>query len=93
VTQAAPETAAPAFPRGVKLRFDEARQAWILLGPERVFQLDELAAEVLKLVDGRRTLGEIADALAQAYDAPRETILEDVTAMLAELSDKGALKL
>ncbi len=83
----------PAFNRGFRLRFDEVRAAWVVLAPERLFMLDDPAVEVLKLVDGVRTLPEIVDALAARYDAPRSAIAGDVAAMLQDLADKGAIRL
>ena len=93
MTREAPETVAPAFARGVRLRFDKTRDAWIVLGPERLFLPDEHAIEVLKLVDGARTLAAIIDDLAARYAAPRQEIAEDVTAMLVDFADKGAVTL
>lgn len=84
--------AAPSFPPGVKFRFDAVRQAWVLLAPERMFQPDETAVEVLKLVDGVRTLDAIAEDLARRFDAPKAAILEDVAAMLGELAEKGVIR-
>jgi pyrroloquinoline quinone biosynthesis protein D len=80
------------FARGVKLRFDEVRESWVLLGPERAFVPDEHAVEVLKLIDGERTETGIVDALAARYDAPRETIAKDVAAMLDDLAQRGAVR-
>ena len=37
------------LPRHAKLRFDKARDKWIILAPERVFELDEIAYEVPSL--------------------------------------------
>ncbi len=85
--------ATPAFNRGFRLRFDQVRDAWVVLAPERLFLLDEPAVEVLKLVDGVSTVAMIVDALAARYDAPREAIATDVDAMLHDLSDKGAIRL
>ena len=93
MTREAPETATPVFARGVRLRFDKTRDAWIVLGPERLFLPDEHAIEVLKLVDGARTLGAIIDDLAARFAAPRQEIAEDVTAMLTDFADKGAVTL
>ncbi len=88
-TLIAPESA-PKLPRHAKLRFDKPRDKWIILAPERVFELDAIAHEVVALCDGRRTLDEIIDALAAKYDqAPRETIAGDVAGMLQGLADKG----
>ena len=78
---------------GVKFRFDQVRDAWVLLAPERLFQPDAIAAEILKLIDGQRTLRAITDTLAAQYQAPRAVIAADVVALLQELSDRGALSL
>jgi pyrroloquinoline quinone biosynthesis protein D len=80
------------FARGIKLRFDEVRAAWVLLGPERAFVPDEHAVEVLKLIDGQKTEAAIVDDLAARYDAPREIIAADVAAMLDDLQNRGAVR-
>jgi pyrroloquinoline quinone biosynthesis protein D len=77
------------LPRHVKFRFDETRQAWVVLAPERLLLPDEPAVEILKLIDGARSVEAIVDELAARYAAPRETIAEDVVAMLQDLADKG----
>lgn len=86
------ETAVPAFRPGVKFRFDAVREAWIVLAPERLFLPDEQAVEILKLVDGARSLGVIIDELATRFDAPRALIAGDVATMLRDLADKGVVK-
>ena len=83
----------PAFNRGFRLRHDAVRDAWVVLAPERLFLLDEPAVEVLKLVDGARSVPEIVDALAEKFNAPRETIAADTEAMLHDLVTKGAIRL
>ncbi|MFX5656585.1 pyrroloquinoline quinone biosynthesis peptide chaperone PqqD, partial [Acinetobacter baumannii] len=72
------EDAVPRLGVGVKFRFDKVRDAWVLLAPERLFQPDEIAVEILRLVDGARTIAAIADTLASRFEAPRELILTDV---------------
>lgn len=80
----------PRLPRHAKLRFDRARNCWIINAPERVFELDDVAGEVIQLVDGSRPLGVVIDELAAKYDqAPRADIERDVTTMLQNLADKG----
>lgn len=83
----------PSFNRGFRLRHDEVRGGWVVLAPERLFMLDEHAAEVLKLVDGRRSVADIADTLAARYNAPPAEIAADVDAMLQDLAGKGAIQL
>lgn len=79
----------PKLPRHAKLRFDKPRDKWIILAPERVFELDQIAYEVIKLCDGETALDGVIDQLAAKFDAPRETIASDVTGMLQGLADKG----
>ena len=80
------------FPPYVKFRFDEKRQAWIVLAPERLLLPDEQAVEILKLVDGERSVDAVIDALAAQFDAPRAEIAGDVQAMLQDLIDKKVLQ-
>jgi pyrroloquinoline quinone biosynthesis protein D len=75
----------------VKFRHDETRGRWVVLGPERLLLPDDAAVEILKLVDGARSVDAIIDELARHFDAPRDVIGSDVTAMLQDLVDKGML--
>jgi pyrroloquinoline quinone biosynthesis protein D len=80
------------FAPHIVFRFDDVRQRWIILAPERLMLPDEQAVEILKLVDGKTGVAAIVDSLAARYDqAPRELIAKDVTAMLQDLADKGCL--
>jgi len=85
------EASRPVLPRHARLKFDETRQVWVILAPERVLAPDEIAVEVLKLCDGIRSVSEMVDQLAAKYAAPREAIATDVIAMLQDLADKGFL--
>jgi pyrroloquinoline quinone biosynthesis protein D len=79
------------FPPHVKFRFDQTRQAWVVLAPERLLLPDDLSVEILQLVDGKHTVDEIVDALMAKFSAQREEILTDVAALLQDLADKGTL--
>lgn len=81
----------PRFARGVRLREDTARGRWVVMAPERMFIPDETALEILRLVDGVRSLDAIADDLAARFDAPREEILQDAAALLEDLAAKGVI--
>ena len=78
------------LPRHAKLRFDKARDKWIILAPERVFELDDIAYEVISRCDGARTITDVVNDLCKKFDqvAP-EVIMKDVVAMLQRLADKG----
>jgi pyrroloquinoline quinone biosynthesis protein D len=84
-------SAVPSFRRGVRLREDATRGRWVVLAPERAFVPDDVALEVLKLVDGARSVRDIAEALAARFDAPREVIEADITEMLRDLAERGVL--
>jgi pyrroloquinoline quinone biosynthesis protein D len=88
-----PADSRPRLPRGVRLVHNEAQGGWVLLAPERVFKADAIAAEIVKRCTGEATLEAIVDDLAKSFNAPRERILTDVTAMLRGLSDKKLLEL
>ena len=79
------------FPNHVKFRHDETRGRWVVLAPERLLLPDELAVEILKLIDGQRTVAVVIDYLVRRFEAPREVIAADVTALLQDLVDKGVL--
>jgi pyrroloquinoline quinone biosynthesis protein D len=83
------ETAIPALAAGVKFRFDKIRDAWVVLAPEQLFLPDEQAVEILKLVDGIRSLALVIDELATCFDAPRALIAGDNETMLQDLADEG----
>ena len=83
---------APALARGVKLRFDKARDAWVLLAPEKVLMPDQIAIEILKRCDGKARVTEIVDDLALTFSADRDQVASDVRAFLQDHADKGLLK-
>ena len=85
------EASRPILPRHAKLRFDETRQRWVILAPERVLAPDDIAVEVLQLCDGARNVDAVVDLLAAKYAADRAAIATDVIAMLQDLADKGFL--
>jgi pyrroloquinoline quinone biosynthesis protein D len=85
------EASRPVLPRHARLKFDDTRQRWVILAPERVLAPDEIAVEILQLCDGARDVAAIIDALAAKYNAGRAEIGRDVVAMLQDLADKGFL--
>jgi pyrroloquinoline quinone biosynthesis protein D len=82
----------PALPAHIKLRHDAGRGRWHVLAPERVFEPDPIAVEILKRCDGVASVDTIAKELAKDYNAPVQEILADTISMLQELADKGVVK-
>jgi pyrroloquinoline quinone biosynthesis protein D len=85
------EASRPVLPRHARLKFDETRQRWVILAPERILAPDETAMEILQLCDGVRSVEQMIDQLAEKYAAERDAIGADVIAMLQDLADKGFL--
>ncbi len=87
-----PEILVPRYRRGVKLRFDEVRGTFVLLAPEKVFVPDEIAAEILQLIDGERKLTTIAAQLAEKFGAPIDVVTKDILIILTDLAARGAIE-
>ncbi|MCC8537528.1 pyrroloquinoline quinone biosynthesis peptide chaperone PqqD [Xanthomonas codiaei] len=83
----------PALRAGVRLQHDRARDQWVLLAPERVVELDEIAVVVAQRFDGARSLAQIALELAAEFDADPAQIEADVIELTGTLHQKRLLKL
>jgi pyrroloquinoline quinone biosynthesis protein D len=91
-TAPADSHAVPRLGPGMKFRHDPVRDAWVILGPERLFLPDEHAVAILKLIDGTRSVADIAATLAATYNAPAEIIEADILPMLTTLAASGAIR-
>lgn len=85
------ESDAVALPAWVRLHFDRVRDRWVLLAPERVLFPCATSVLILERLGQGRRLGEVVEALAAEFEAPRETISADVRRMLQNLADQGFL--
>lgn len=82
----------PRLPRGVRLRHDKVRSRWVLLAPERIFEVDDIGVAILQRCDGR-SLDDMLEGLAKTFEAPIETIRGDVVAFLKGFAEKRVLEL
>ena len=83
--------AVPRLKPGVRRRYDAARGQNILLAPERVLVLDDIANAVLEKLDGTTAIWALCAALAEQYETDVETVQADVLELLADLRDKGMI--
>ena len=81
----------PKLPRGVRLHWDRVREVWVLLAPERMFVLDDIALEIVKCCDGKASVAASADDLSARFEAPRDTVAKDVIILLQDFADKGVV--
>ena len=72
---------------GARLRYDDVRDEHVLLIPEGAVRLNETAAQVLELCDGRRSVEEIAAALSQRYAGA--DVSDDVRELLGGMGERG----
>ena len=86
------ESTIPKFPKHVKFKYNKPRDEWVILAPERLVKLDEIAVHILKLVDGKKPVKVIALELSKKFNAPVDVISSDVKDMLQNLSDKGFIE-
>ena len=85
--------AVPSFNQGYRLRHDAVRGVTVVLAPERLITLNDPGVAVLQLVDGTRSILEIAAALAARFEAPVDVVEADVRALLRDLQREGAINL
>jgi len=57
----------PALRRGFRFQFEPAQQCHVLLYPEGMIKLNDSASEILKRVDGARTVGGIVADLQASF--------------------------
>jgi len=87
------ENGVPRLAAHARLRDDPLTGALLLLYPEGVLELDEIAAEIVRRCDGQRTVGAIAGELAEAFEGEGEEIARDVAECLWDLRERGLMQL
>ncbi len=83
---------APRLSDRARLRKEEATGRWILLFPEGLMNLNESAASILRLCDGRNILGEILQKLSMEFNAPVDFLAGDVETTLQKMESKGLIQ-
>ncbi|MGI9464062.1 MAG: pyrroloquinoline quinone biosynthesis peptide chaperone PqqD [Aestuariivirgaceae bacterium] len=82
----------PSLPPHVRLQFDDLRQKWVVLAPEKVLWPDDVSVDILKRCDGTGSTGQIVDALAREYTADRAEVEADVIEFIQDWSDRRLLQ-
>jgi pyrroloquinoline quinone biosynthesis protein D len=84
-------TAKPAIGRGLRLQWEPAQNAHVLLYPEGMIKLNGSAGEIMKRCDGLRTVSEITEDLERSFATTG--LGEDVTAFVAMALQKKWLEI
>jgi pyrroloquinoline quinone biosynthesis protein D len=77
----------PRLVDGARLQYDDVREEHLLLVPEAAVRLNETAAQVLELCDGRRSVDEIAATLSARYAGA--DVADDVRELLRGMGERG----
>jgi pyrroloquinoline quinone biosynthesis protein D len=85
------DTAKPAIAHGMRLQWEPAQEAHVLLYPEGMVRLNGSAGAILSRCDGVRTLADIVADLERAYDT--SGLAEDVRAFVTMALEKRWLEL
>jgi pyrroloquinoline quinone biosynthesis protein D len=67
---------------GVRCSYDQIRESHVVLFPEGVLVLNDTAAAVVDLCDGRTSVGDIASKLAEEFEGVRP---QDVAELVERL--------
>jgi len=81
--------ALPSLWRLPRLDFDPVRARPVLLYPEGAVLLNDTGKAILELVDGRRTIREIAALLSARYQAD---VTADVSEYLSRLAERELIR-
>jgi len=85
------DTVKPAIPSGLKLQWEPAQDAHVLLYPEGMVKLNGSAGAIMSRCDGARTLADIVADLERSYGLTGLTA--DVRAFVALALEKRWLEL
>jgi pyrroloquinoline quinone biosynthesis protein D len=72
-----------------RLQYEAVQERWVLLYPEGMVRLNSSAGDVLRRVDGMRTVDAVVDDLRRAY--PGADLRDDVLQFLDEAQERGWL--
>ncbi len=80
----------PEIAPGFRFQWEEAQGCYVILYPEGMVKLNPSAGEILKLCDGKISIGAIIDELSQRFDNPN--IRPDVLKFLEVAHDNGWIR-
>ncbi|HEX3527163.1 MAG TPA: PqqD family protein [Thermoanaerobaculia bacterium] len=93
-SQAAIDTATVLRPsRDIRYRRIDGEAVVVRQKAAEVLVMNEVAARLLDLADGRSSVGAWIDVLAGEYEVDRETLERDVLTFAAELAAEGMLEI
>lgn len=83
-------TSVPMLSAGYRFQWEEVQQGYVLLYPEGMVQLNDTAAAILTVCDGKHDVQEVIKHLEHEYEA--DDLTEDVLAFLMEAQTEGWIR-
>jgi pyrroloquinoline quinone biosynthesis protein D len=80
----------PAVAKLFRLQWEEAQQAHVLLYPEGMVKLNGPAGEIMKRVDGKKSVGDIAHDLETTFNEP--DLKKDVLGFMEIAHERGWIR-
>jgi pyrroloquinoline quinone biosynthesis protein D len=84
-------TDTPEVPKLFRLQWEEVPKAYVLLYPEGRVQLNGSAGEIMKRVDGSKTIGAIVEELQSSFNMP--DLRKDVLGALEVAHERGWIRI
>ncbi|MGH8012051.1 MAG: pyrroloquinoline quinone biosynthesis peptide chaperone PqqD [Candidatus Binataceae bacterium] len=81
----------PVVPPRFRLQWEEAQQAYVLLYPEGMVKLSPSAAEIVKRLNGRTSIGGLIRDLEQAFS--EADLRDDVIEFLKAAYERGWIEI
>ena len=78
---------APRIARQFRLQYEQVQSAWVLLYPEGMVKLSGSAGEIMKRIDGRRTVDGLIRDLEAAF--PGAALRQDVLDFMQVAHERG----
>lgn len=72
-----------------RLQYEATQSRWVLLYPEGMVRLNSAAGDILRRIDGAKTVEALVGDLQQAY--PDAELDDDVRQFLREAEERGWL--
>ncbi len=76
-------TALPLLSNHLRMQYEPAQSAWMLLSPEGAMQLNDSAAEIMRRCDGRHTVEAIVNELEELFET------QGIALQVQNLIDEG----
>ena len=88
-----PPSVTPQFDYGVRLKHDKVRERYVVLGPERLIELNQTGTAIMSEIDGQSTITDIISRLATRFEVNPNDITQDVVEFCTSMIMRRVLRI